>query len=172
MNQTDTLHAATPWYREPWPWILMSGPAIVIVAAFVTLYLAVTRSDPLVVDNYYKEGLAINRVLARDHAAQASGYRAQVIVSDDRRAVRLLLSGNGTLPDRLRLHFMHPTRSGLDQHALLEQMQPGWYEGRMQLAASARWDVTLEDLEQRWRLTGQWDPAQSAFALEARVGSR
>ena len=23
-----------PWYREPWPWILMAGPAIVVVAIF------------------------------------------------------------------------------------------------------------------------------------------
>ena len=23
-----------PWYKEPWPWLLMSGPAIVVVAAF------------------------------------------------------------------------------------------------------------------------------------------
>ena len=63
------LPQAVPWYREPWPWILISGPAIVVVAGFYTLYLAVVGADPLVVDNYYKEGLAINRVLERDQAA-------------------------------------------------------------------------------------------------------
>ena len=25
-----------PWYREPWPWILISGPAIVVVAGMAT----------------------------------------------------------------------------------------------------------------------------------------
>ncbi|HLR82939.1 MAG TPA: CcoH-like protein [Paenalcaligenes sp.] len=29
-----------PWYKEPWPWILMSGPAIVAVACIITIYLA------------------------------------------------------------------------------------------------------------------------------------
>lgn len=29
-----------PWYKEPWPWILMSGPAVVIVACIITIYLA------------------------------------------------------------------------------------------------------------------------------------
>ena len=26
----STERALRPWYREPWPWILMSGPAIVV----------------------------------------------------------------------------------------------------------------------------------------------
>ncbi len=25
-----------PWYREPWPWILMAGPVIVIIAGVIT----------------------------------------------------------------------------------------------------------------------------------------
>jgi len=131
-----------------------------------------SRADPLVVDNYYKEGLAINRVLERDHAAQAAGYRAQAMMSSDRRTVRLLLNGNGVLPAQLRLHFVHPTKAGLDRDALLQQTQPGWYEGRVQLPESGRWDVTVEDLEQHWRLTGQWDPAQAGFELHARVATR
>ena len=42
-----------PWYKEPWPWLLMSGPAIVVVAAFVTLWLAASNSSDLVSDDYY-----------------------------------------------------------------------------------------------------------------------
>jgi len=172
MSHTDAMNSATPWYREPWPWILMSGPALVIVAGFVTLYLAVTRADPLVVDNYYKEGLAINQLLARDRAAQAAGYRAQALVSNDRSSVRVQLIANAALPKQLRLHFVHPTKAGLDRDTLLQQTQPGWYEGRVQLAEAGRWDVSIEDLRQQWRLTGSWDPAQFGFALEPRVVSR
>ncbi len=29
-----------PWYREPWPWILMAGPATVVVAGLITAWLA------------------------------------------------------------------------------------------------------------------------------------
>jgi hypothetical protein len=42
--------AKKPWYRHPWPWILMSGPAIVVVAGIFTAYLAVTTADGLVAD--------------------------------------------------------------------------------------------------------------------------
>jgi hypothetical protein len=172
MSHTEAMQSTTPWYREPWPWILMSGPAVVIVAGFTTLYLAASGSDPLVVDNYYKEGLAINQVLARDRAASAANYQAQVLVSTDRTQLRMMLQGTGTLPAQLRLRFVHPTKAGFDRDVLLQQTQPGWYEGRVRLTETLRWEVSLEDLQQHWRLSGSWDPSQSEFALKPRVNSK
>ena len=32
------------WYRHPWPWLLMAGPAIVVVAGLYTLFLAVSAN--------------------------------------------------------------------------------------------------------------------------------
>jgi hypothetical protein len=29
-----------PWYREPWPWFLMAGPGLVVVAAIATAVIA------------------------------------------------------------------------------------------------------------------------------------
>ena len=60
------MSRAQPWYREPWPWILMSGPAAVIVAGAVTTWMAFASADGLVADDYYKRGLAINAVLKRE----------------------------------------------------------------------------------------------------------
>ena len=51
--------------RERWPWLLMAGPAIVVVAGFVTLYIAVSTDDGVIAEDYYKRGLLINRALAR-----------------------------------------------------------------------------------------------------------
>ena len=42
------MHESKPWYREPWPWILMSGPALVVVASVVSAILAAATADPLV----------------------------------------------------------------------------------------------------------------------------
>lgn len=39
-----------PWYREPWPWVLIAIPAITVVACAITLYLALTHPDTVVVD--------------------------------------------------------------------------------------------------------------------------
>ena len=38
---------AQPWYRERWPWILMAGPATVVVAGLFTAWLAVRSDDGL-----------------------------------------------------------------------------------------------------------------------------
>ena len=58
-----------PWYREPWPWLLMLGPAIVVVAGLYTAILAVRSDDGLVATDYYRQGLEINKKLSREAIA-------------------------------------------------------------------------------------------------------
>lgn len=58
------------WYREPWLLLVVGGPALVVVASFITLYLAITRPDPLVSKDYYRDGLRINQTLAAEEAAR------------------------------------------------------------------------------------------------------
>jgi uncharacterized protein len=164
LQVTDRLQPHTAWYREPWPWILMSGPAAAVAAGFVTLYIAVAGADPVVADNYYKEGLAINRVLERDRNALDRGYRAMVLI--DRSRARVNLTGEEALPQRLWLRFTHPTQAGQDRELSLRQIQPGWYEAAIELSPAARWEVQLEDAERSWRLTGSWRPGEDgAFIL-------
>ncbi|WP_174564729.1 FixH family protein, partial [Solemya elarraichensis gill symbiont] len=52
-----TQETVKPWYRQFWPWFIISIPAGTVVAAFITIYIAVDGADPLVTDDYYKEGL-------------------------------------------------------------------------------------------------------------------
>jgi uncharacterized protein len=167
MNQHTIDRSAMPWYRDRWPWILISGPAIVVVAGFVTLYIAIVNVDPLVVDQYYKEGLAINRVLARDHEALSRGYRATIFVNEERTLVKVQIAGE-LRSDELRLHFAHPAKAALDREVTLKPAQTGIYQAPLQLAPAKSWHVELEDAKKQWRLTGSWDPADSSFVLEPR----
>ena len=50
------------WWRYGHVWLVISGPAVVVVAGFVTLYLAIVNPDP-VVDAYYRKGVEINKTL-------------------------------------------------------------------------------------------------------------
>jgi hypothetical protein len=73
--------AVQPWWKFGHVWMIIAGPAIVIVAGFVTLYLAVRTPDPVVSEDYYRKGIEINKTLevapgslapaqqARNHAA-------------------------------------------------------------------------------------------------------
>ena len=166
MSRSISGRPHVPWYREPWLWFLIALPGSVVIASFVTLYLAVTRADALVVDNYYTEGLAINRVLANDHLAFQRGYRADVMLNQDHTLVRIRLTGE-PLPPGLRVRFVHPTKGGLDELMLAREILPGIYEGKVQLAAARRWDIDLEDSARTWRITGDWYPHDDHFVLEA-----
>ncbi|MFJ1302241.1 hypothetical protein ACILG0_19940 [Pseudomonadota bacterium AL_CKDN230030165-1A_HGKHYDSX7] len=59
-------HSATeivrPWYREPWPWILMAGPAAALIGCFATIYLAFTyHPDVPIIDGGVRRGLVVER---------------------------------------------------------------------------------------------------------------
>jgi hypothetical protein len=154
-----------PWYREPWPWLLMAGPALVVAAGAATLWLAMASNDGLVADDYYKRGLAINQSLQRDLAARAGGYQAHLLADAGR--VRVTLSGEGT-PAALRLTLAHPTRAGLDRTVRLAP-RAGGYEGEVGALAPGSWHAALEDEGGNWRLHGVWRvPQQHALRLEAR----
>ncbi len=51
------------WWRFGLVWLVIAGPAIVVVASFITLYLAISRPDPLVDEDYYRKGIEINKTL-------------------------------------------------------------------------------------------------------------
>ena len=147
---------APPWYREMWPWLLMAGPAAVVVAGFATLWIAVASNDGLVVDNYYRQGLAVNQDIQRDRLAAQRGYRATATISGEERhiTVQLAAAANAPLPDTLQLRIVHPTRAGRDGLVLLRQRQPGRYDGVAPALADGKRVLILEDTNFRWRLTG------------------
>lgn len=156
--------SAQPWYRERWPWILMAGPAIVVVAGLITAWLAVTSDDGLVVDDYYKRGLAINQTLGRTDAARRLGMQAELRLADGRVRAQLAAPPG---PGALVLRLVHPTRGGMDQSVSLAAVGAGIYEGRLRALQPGRWHVVLETRD--WRLAGDWIlPAADALTLGAR----
>lgn len=59
----NTLGSNAPWWKFGYVWLVIAGPAVVVVASFITLYLAVTRPDPVVTEDYYRKGMEINKTL-------------------------------------------------------------------------------------------------------------
>ena len=147
---------ALPWYRQTWPWLLMAGPAVVVMAGVVTVWLAIVSNDGLVADDYYKQGLAVNQRLYRDHQASNLGLSANLMRSGD--AVRLLLAAHESIsmPAELAIKFSHPTRSGRDQTVKMSMESPGFYTGQLSESLVGRWIVTIEDPEMKWRLHAEW----------------
>jgi len=70
-----------PWYKEPWPWILIALPLITIIASFITLYLAISRPDYLVVDD--QEMQQVKAGLRAQDLAEKDVATAAPVVADD-----------------------------------------------------------------------------------------
>lgn len=137
-----------PWYREPWPWLLMSGPAAVIAAGAVTTWIAFSSADGLVADDYYKRGLAVNAVIKREQAAERLGVSAQVERAGDRILVRL----HGASPVALFLQLAHATRAGNDLRLRLAPDRDGIYQAALPPLPAGHWRLILEDPRGEWRL--------------------
>jgi hypothetical protein len=154
-----------PWYREPWPWFLMAGPAAVIVAGLFTAVLAYRTEDGLVADDYYKQGLAINRVLKRDERARELNLSAVASFAGDR--VRVVLRDAGEAPRELRLRLIHPTRGGRDRSVILTSTAPGIYDGTGAGIHGEARRLVLENGDSTWRLVGAWNGLEEPAKLEA-----
>ena len=70
------------WWRNGYVWMVLGGPAVVVVAVIATAIIAIRWPDPVIDANYYNNGLNINKTLdderrkqmlpaeqARNHAA-------------------------------------------------------------------------------------------------------
>ena len=142
-----------PWYRYKLVWMVIAIPAASVVAGMYLIYLATNTDHSLVVDDYYKKGMAINQSLQRDHAAASLGLSAQLAVESAGNMVRLALD-KGTLegyPENLSLHLQHATHAEYDQVLNLVRAPEGQYVGYLkQPIREGVWHVMLSTPE--WRL--------------------
>ena len=149
-----TTQIVKPWYREPWPWLLMAGPFFVVVAACYTAWLAISTSDGLVADDYYKQGLTVGNTIASSALAKTEGLTVSLRVVEGGLAFRLTARDkNFVPPPKLVITLSHPTRAGLDQTQIFAR-NGDTYAGKLRLPASGHWLVLIEDEPRSWRLLG------------------
>jgi hypothetical protein len=65
-NNTTDDEYGKPWYHYGHAWLVFGGPAAVVVASLITVYIAVMERDPMVDENYYQNGININATLAAE----------------------------------------------------------------------------------------------------------
>jgi len=170
MQTTNTMEApAAPWYAHRWPWLLMLGPFLVILAGGYTIWLATVRQDALVVGDYYRQGKAINQDLRRERAASRLGL--SLALRYDAASGRLLgtVTGVERAPQGpMTLRLVHSTRPEKDIVLPLVADAEGKFAVSLPMLEMARWQVLLEDQQRNWRLGGVWPwPQQATVALSA-----
>jgi len=75
-KQMPSTHSS-PWWKHGHVWLVISGPAIVVVASFVTFYLAASGQDPVLDENYYRKGLELNKTLPGNSSSLAPATQAR-----------------------------------------------------------------------------------------------
>ena len=134
----DEVLDTEPWYKQFWPWVLIGLPGSVVIACMVTIVIAVKTQDGMVVDGYYKEGLAINQSLERDHNAAALGVSAIFRLSPEADQLDVQIVGDAK-PGLLRLQLLHATIANLDQSMDLNYVSGGIMQADINPLHAGKW---------------------------------
>ena len=152
---TSSLDEDTrPWYKQLWPWLLISLPASAVFGGIATFILAVNSPNAMVSDDYYKQGLAINQQTGRLRAASELGLEA--LVRADKQILEMeIQADNLQLPATLKLEFIHATRDDLDQSFTLERVNDRLYHAPYQPLRRGNWYLRLQPDDGPWELSGR-----------------
>lgn len=150
-----------PWYKQFWPWFIFGLPASVVVASMFTIYLAIISNDGLVIDDYYKEGLAYNKKLERNQLASQLGLSGELLFNPDRQMIEFrLVEHDQQLQQhfkQLTLKLIYATQADQDQNVLLFHQSGGIYRGEYRPLSVGKWHIQLEPESQQWRLKGTFN---------------
>lgn len=149
-----TAAVSRPWYKQPYVWLVAGIPVAAIGFSLSFVYIAVTHQDPVVRDDWYQDGKAINQDLARSDKAMQLGLVADIRLDSTSGEVMLTLTSasHAALPERLHLDLVHATQNTRDQHLVLNRAHDGRYLGQLTRLPEGTFQVELSTRD--WRLTG------------------
>ncbi|MDH3342256.1 MAG: FixH family protein [Gammaproteobacteria bacterium] len=158
MNMSNSI--VLPWYRYPMVWMLIAIPFSAVIMGVIMIWLAITTDDGLVADDYYKQGIAINRNLSRDVLAQEKGLGAVLEMDNTDGLVRINLAldkgGIDSYPDSVQLKLQYATHDHNDVHLVLNHGQGDRYIGMVKRSLMpGKWYIELS--QDDWRLNGSMD---------------
>lgn len=171
MTKTVSNEPFTPWYREPWPWLIIGLLSVTFVWGSYRIYYAFKVQDSVVVDDYYKNGKSINQDLTRDQNAREQGISASLLIDELLGEVRVEVQGQlQHWPDTLQLRLLSPVFADRDATVSLRRSvskdSEVIYVGQLDRGVSGRTYVQLETLdtlipevgyETGWRLNQELD---------------
>ena len=158
-----TLLPARPWYTYRWPWFLMLGPVTVLVGGAYVTTLALGHPDAMVVDDYYKQGKAINQDLRRDRVASSLRLAVQArYVPGAGRLEGSITSAGQAYAKPFLLRFAHPTLPQRDIMLMVKPDETGRFAVALPALEATHWQVVAEGALRDWKLGRSWDSSKQA----------
>jgi len=166
MKSTDT---ARPWYREPYAWLVVGIPGVTVIWCTILYNIATSQPIGLVSDDYYNEGMGINREVYRDRHAAALDLNAQVTFGEDGDIQIRLQSEKGDRWETLSVELIHPTLEEYDRSLSADYQGNHVYHIDNKEMINGRWYLDIRDPDNRWRLKGETTlPGQRTVTLSPR----
>lgn len=139
------------WYKQFWPWFLIAIPVSSFIMTGVLIRVATTTENALVVDDYYKEGKAINVNLDKLSAAKRNNITTELVIDEGAVALKFH-SGIPQDGVALKMSFYHTTLQERDTSILLSRDANGVYRGLVEAPLAGKWQISLEPIDARWKI--------------------
>ncbi len=182
---SNAIDMNVPWYKQFWPWFLIFLPASVVVACMFTIYLAITTADSMVVDDYSKKAMQINRDLRKLEYAREIGLSGSFSINNNIVSLDISVQKNKiTLAPVLKMLLVHPADSDKDFSVILIRTQESILSSGNDMAERVRyvsqgnnqqvkliyegvWYVRLISPDNVWQLNGKAKGNKKIISLYA-----
>jgi len=147
----------------------MLMPGLAVVGGIFTAYLALTTNHALVIDEYWREGKAINRSLAKEAHAQALGLQLRLVPTPEGLQVKVADAQGRpwSSPSPVRVQWIHPTLAGRDRQAFAQPLGDGEYlASHFKWPDEGRWQVMVEDAGGAWRAKASWLASEKEMVIQ------
>lgn len=156
---------SAPWYRQFWPWFLVSLPLSSVVFSLATVVVAVRGADSLVRDDWYDAGVSINRDFGREREAATRGLAATLEIAADGAATVVLSGRTANETASVELAMASPSDARRDQVVHLVAESPGRFVSSQKVRdPQGHWDVALSPPDAAWRIAARVTLAPGAAA--------
>jgi hypothetical protein len=142
MKNQPSSSQSSRWYREPWPWLLIAGPLLVVIASLATAVIAIKSDDGVVAGDYYKRGLLVNQRLPKIASLAPSPMASATLSADGKLTVHL---ANAAAGDSLRATLTHPS-SATREDVVLVRNGEGDYAAVVRADRTGAWTVSFDSL--------------------------
>lgn len=140
-----------PWYKQFWPWFLISIPLSSLIVGSQVIRLATDGTNSLVVDDYYKEGKSINTRIDKIENAITLNITTKLNVQYGSVSLEFL-SGAPISGQALRLEFFHVTQEFKDFSILLTRDASGIYRNNEENVIKGKWRLRLMPMDESWKV--------------------
>ena len=151
MNEYD----AKPWYKEPWPFILISITGLGVVAGSTLAYIGLSNPPEIVSGDFEQLGRGLTDTNVRTAQARSLGLSGVLHISEREARLELSALDAAGLPETLLIQFQHPATSDQDRILVVQRRAAGVYSGSMDEAPHPRARIVVADLPQSWWLAGR-----------------